>query len=94
MRRRELGVLTILSLVRVVGASTGATLEAAEGVCNVARHSDVNSGAHVIPFDCHAGAQGAGPVSGDFVEFFQGGEKVFGIGTISVFDPKGIDNQT
>jgi hypothetical protein len=47
----------------------------------------------VIPLDCEAAVQCAGPISGDFVQAGKGVDKVLGVCFVGVFDAKVVNHQ-
>ena len=68
-------------------------LELVEGICNVARHGDVDCAFGVIPFESHAEVAFARPFCGDGVKGFEGGNKVVSMFFTHILDSKIINNK-
>jgi hypothetical protein len=59
----------------------------------VARHGDVNRTVGIVPGKGETAVQRAGPVGGDSVEGFEGGNEMVGVGVVDVLDAKIIDDE-
>jgi hypothetical protein len=67
--------------------------ETFEGFADVVRHGEIACACCVIPGECDATVEAAGPVCGGFVEEAKSGEYVFGMFLADVFDSKVVNNE-
>jgi hypothetical protein len=68
--------------------------KALQGAFNVAKNGDVDSLVDVIPGNGEATVASAFPILTDRIQFAKGGHEVLGVGFVSVFDTKVINNES
>jgi hypothetical protein len=68
-------------------------LETVKRFVDVSRHGPIDYAVHVVPLQCQAKVQLAGPVDGNFVHFLEGVNEMLGVGGAGVLDTKIVDNE-